>query len=114
MARRNTKHPRPTALKDDLTRMIASKRLASGLALGRIQNAWAAALGPAIAAAAAPVAFEKGKLRIAAKNSAWANELQLMGEMLKQRLNEALGAGKVTEISVYVTRFTQVPKPGED
>ena len=97
-----------------MAKLAASRQLSAGLALGRIQNAWAEALGPAIAAAAAPVAFDRGKLRIAAKNSAWANELQLMGEMLKQKLNAALPRDRVTEISVYVTRFSQVPKPGGD
>ena len=113
MGRRSSKQSHPTPVKSDLARIIASKRLASGLALGRLQNAWARALGPAIAAASAPVAFERGRLRVAAKNSAWANELQLMSEMVRQRLNEVIEGERVTEISVFVTKFKQVPGDGE-
>ena len=88
--------------------------MTAGLALGRIQTAWAGAMGPAIAAAAAPVAFEGGRLRVAAKNSAWANELQLMSIMVIRKLNEALPGVKVTEMSVGVSRFVRAPGPDGD
>jgi len=114
MPRRTTKQRNPTTLKADMDRLAASKQLAAGMALGRLQNVWAEALGPAIAEAAAPVAFDHGKVRIAAKNSAWANELQLMAVMLVQKLNEALPRDRVTGISVYVTKFKRAPKAGED
>jgi predicted nucleic acid-binding Zn ribbon protein len=90
---------------DGLEGLLSSPRIAAGLDYGRICNAWPEAAGPAMASAACPQKFEDGHLRISAKNSVWANEIQMRSETIKARLNQALGSPKVAEISVTVARF---------
>jgi predicted nucleic acid-binding Zn ribbon protein len=79
--------PRAFALAvQDLTAAIAP---ASTLA--RVQEVWERAAGPAIAAAARPVAERQGVLTIACEAAVWAHELELMGAELVARVNAQLG-----------------------
>jgi predicted nucleic acid-binding Zn ribbon protein len=82
--------PRPVGfMLDDLTRAIAP---ASTLA--RIQERWESAVGPAIAAAARPAAERNGVLTVLCESAVWAQELDLMGAELAERLNGALDDGE--------------------
>jgi predicted nucleic acid-binding Zn ribbon protein len=79
--------PRPLA--------TALERLASTLApattLARVQAAWEAAAGAAIAAAARPTAERDGVVTVLCESSVWAHELELIGGDLIARLNDELG-----------------------
>ncbi len=81
---------------------IALDALSSGLApaspLGRIQEVWERATGPAIAAVAKPVAERSGVLTVACESAVWAQELDLMGDQLVERLNAALGESLVASL----------------
>ena len=70
-------------------------QLAPATLLGRVQQAWPAAAGPAIAAAARPVAEHEGVLMVVCQAAVWAQELELMEAVLLERLNDALGEGAV-------------------
>ena len=52
--------------------------LAPATLLARVQQAWPAAAGPAIAAAARPVAEHEGVLTVTCEAAVWAQELELM------------------------------------
>jgi predicted nucleic acid-binding Zn ribbon protein len=65
--------------------------LAPATTLARVQEAWAAAAGPTIASAAAPVSEREGVLTLACESSVWANELDLMAAQLIPRINDRLG-----------------------
>jgi predicted nucleic acid-binding Zn ribbon protein len=60
-------------------------------ALGRVQAVWETTAGPAIAAAAQPTGERDGTLTVTCSAAVWAQELELVGSTLVQRLNEALG-----------------------
>jgi predicted nucleic acid-binding Zn ribbon protein len=75
-----------------------SHALAPATALARIQSAWEQAAGPAVAAAARPVAAREGVLTVMCEASVWAQELELMSEVLIGRLNELLGEEAVREL----------------
>ncbi len=79
--------PRPLAL------ALAQLReeLEPATVLARIQRAWPAAVGEAVAAAAQPVRERDGVLEVACESSVWAAELDLLGGDLVARLNGALG-----------------------
>ena len=68
--------------------------------LAAVQRAWPVAVGAAIAAECRPVAERGGVVTVACGSAVWAQELALMAPDLVARLDEALGAGRVTELRV--------------
>jgi predicted nucleic acid-binding Zn ribbon protein len=66
-------------------------RLAPSTPLAEIQGVWSRAVGPAIAAEAAPVSERAGTVTVACRSGVWAQELDLLSSDLVARLNEALG-----------------------
>ena len=66
------------------------------------QSAWPAVAGPGLAAAATPVSDRDGVVTIACESSVWAQELELLGPDLIERLNTALGAPRVAKLRFVV------------
>ncbi len=61
--------------------------------LARVQEAWPAVAGDAIAAEAEPVSERAGTVTFDCRSSVWAHELQLLSGDLVIRLNAALAPG---------------------
>ena len=59
--------------------------------LAAVQRVWAAAVGPAIAAAGRPVGLVDGVLYVRCEDATWAHELQLMERRIVERLQAAGG-----------------------
>jgi predicted nucleic acid-binding Zn ribbon protein len=72
--------------------------LAPASTLARVQVAWQAAAGPAIAAAATPTAEREGVLTVTCSAAVWAQELELIAPMLLERLNESLGEDSLHQL----------------
>lgn len=89
----------PRRIGSALDRLVAER--APRTLLAEVQTAWPEVAGPAIAARAEPVAERDGRVTIACENGAWAQELDLMGDLLRERIDARLGAGRVTAL-----RFT--------
>ncbi len=89
----------PRRLGSALERVVAERTPQTLLA--EVQTAWPAVCGAAIAARAEPVAEREGRVTIACESGAWAQELELMGELLRERIDGAIGADRVTSL-----RFT--------
>ncbi len=89
----------PRKLGSALDRLIAEQTPET--LLGEVQTAWPGVCGPQIAERAEPVAERDGRVTIACESGAWAQELELMGELLRERLDAAVGAERVTAL-----RFT--------
>jgi predicted nucleic acid-binding Zn ribbon protein len=92
---------RPVTIAEGLVGLLDSQFLQAALQLGRVMNVWKEAAGEA-AACSRPVKLDKGKLKVDAKDSAWANEIQLRSEEIRRRVNEALGSNVVREIAAGV------------
>jgi predicted nucleic acid-binding Zn ribbon protein len=58
--------------------------------LAAAQAAWAEAAGPAVAAQAEPVSERGGVVTVACRSATWAQELDLLGPDLLERLNSAI------------------------
>jgi len=58
-------------------------------------------LGMIIAAATEPVAEREGRVTIACESGAWAQELELMSDALRSRLDATVGENRITSL-----RFT--------
>jgi predicted nucleic acid-binding Zn ribbon protein len=66
------------------------ERAAPATLLGSVQSQWPRVVGEAIAAEAAPVGERDGVIRVSCRSAVWAQELELMGPALTDRLNERL------------------------
>jgi predicted nucleic acid-binding Zn ribbon protein len=86
--------PRP--LSDALQRLTGA--LAPASTLARVQEVWDDAVGPAIAQAARPIGERDGVLTVACGAAVWAQELNLIAEVVLARLNAALGAELIREL----------------
>lgn len=69
--------------------------------LAEVQTAWPRACGEAIAANSAPVAERDGAVTIACSSGAWAEELELLTDQLRIRVEAIVGVGRVARL-----RFT--------
>jgi len=72
--------------------------LAPATTLARIQEVWEQVAGPAVAAAAQPVAERAGVLDLTCEAAVWAQELELMAGELIPRLNAELGSEAITRL----------------
>jgi predicted nucleic acid-binding Zn ribbon protein len=89
----------PRRLGSALDRLVAER--APETLLAEVQTAWPGVCGAAIAARAEPVAERDGRVTIACESGAWAQELEMMSDALRERLDAAIGAERVTAL-----RFT--------
>jgi len=62
--------------------------------LARVQRAWRETAQPPLSEEAAPTSERAGTVTLTCRSSVWAQELSLLANDLKERLNEALGAPK--------------------
>ena len=86
--------PRPLALAlETLTR-----RLEPATPLARVQGAWAATVGQAIAVHCTPARERGGVLEVICDEAVWAAEIELMGPELVARLTAAPGCGAITAL----------------
>ena len=66
--------------------------------LARVQRVWPETVGQTIAEAAQPTAERGGALTVSCTAAVWAQELDLMGPEILERLNQALPSGAVTRL----------------
>jgi predicted nucleic acid-binding Zn ribbon protein len=76
--------------------------LAPPTVLAEVQRAWPTAAGALFAERARPVREHDGTLTVACAEAVLANELALMSELVRERLNEALGRPAVRALRVRV------------
>ena len=102
MSARRSPRPFAGALRDALGQAEPLTLLAAA------QSAWPAAAGSRVAAEAEPVAERDAVVTIACRSAAWAQELDLLGPELLERLNRALSeAGRsAAQEPVRALRFT--------
>lgn len=86
--------PRPLAVALDVVR----DQLAPDTVLAAVQQCWRDAVGEAVAANATPTGERAGVLTVACAASVWAQELDLMGPMVTERLNHLLGGRQIVRL----------------
>ncbi len=92
--------PRPIA--EAVTALQRS--LAPATLLAEVQRAWPAAVGEAIAREAEPVGERGGTVTVVCTAAVWANELTLMGPMVVEQLNAAIGRDAVRSLRCVTGR----------
>jgi predicted nucleic acid-binding Zn ribbon protein len=93
------KRDRPRRAGGALRRLVAES--APQTPLAAVQAAWPRAAGETVARQAEPVAERDGEVTVACRSATWAQELDLLSERLRARLNEEIGSEAVTSL-----RFT--------
>ncbi len=63
--------------------------------LAAVQQAWPEAVGPVVAAEAAPVRERAGIIEVSCRSAVWAQELDLMAGEIVSRLATAVGDDRV-------------------
>jgi predicted nucleic acid-binding Zn ribbon protein len=91
--------PRPLAVAVDALRVD----LEPSTPLAAVQRAWPRAAGEVIAAEARPVAERSGVVTVSCSSAVWAQELDLMGAELVERLNAELGSLAVRSLRCVAT-----------
>lgn len=91
--------PGPRKLGDSLAKVVSTR--APRTLLADVQTAWPQVCGTTIAAASEPVSERDGRITIACSSGAWAQELELMGEVLRARLEAVVGENRINAL-----RFT--------
>ena len=66
--------------------------------LADVQRVWRDAVGPAIALEAQATAERGGVLTVSCSASVWAQELDLMGPAILERLNQLLRCGRISRL----------------
>jgi hypothetical protein len=79
-------------------------RLAPATVLAEVQRAWPAAAGPTFAPYTEPWAEHDGEVVIACSEAVRAQELDLMSELVVERLNQALGRPAVRRLRVQARK----------
>ena len=90
--------PRPLA---DALRGVAAEA-SPATPIAAVQAAWPSVAGETLAAAAQPVSERAGVVTIACESGVWAQELELLGPDLLERLNTALGDARIENLRFVV------------
>jgi predicted nucleic acid-binding Zn ribbon protein len=81
---------------------IAIARVTEGLApattLARVQACWVNAVGEMVSTEARPVSERDGVVIVACRSSVWAQELELLGPDLLEKVSAALGDRSVVQL----------------
>lgn len=80
-----------------------ARRLAPATLLADVQRVWAQAAGPAIAAEATPTSERAGTVTLLCSSAVWMQEIDLMGPVLVDALNAALGTDRVKAVRCVAT-----------
>ena len=94
------RRPGPRAVSHALDALTAS--LAPPTVLAEVQRAWPEAAGPLFAEAAQPYKEQGGEVAVRCSEAVLAQELALMSELVRERLNTALGRPVVTGLRIRV------------
>ena len=79
-------------------------RLAPATLLAEVQRAWPQAAGPAFAPHSAPWAEHEGEVVVACPEAVRAQELDLMSELVVERLNQAIGRPAIRRLRVQARK----------
>lgn len=83
---------------------VGKSAAADAVVAAAVLEAWGEVAGAEILKHTEGARFRKGELLVHVDSSAWANELQLMSEHLRERIDERLGKETVTSIKFTVSR----------
>jgi predicted nucleic acid-binding Zn ribbon protein len=100
--RKDERSLRESPIGDIVDGLLREKLFARGLPIGRLVAEWASVVGPRLAAETAPVSLEAGVLVVAASSGPWGAQARFLGDAIRDRANETLGAEEVVRVQIVV------------
>jgi predicted nucleic acid-binding Zn ribbon protein len=97
--------PRPLAAAVE----ALTQRLAPATLLADVQRVWEQAAGSGIASEAKPVSERAGTVTVQCSSAVWMQEIDLMGPVLVDALNDALGGERVKAVRCVATAGRRRP-----
>ena len=97
--------PRPVGIAVE----ALAQRLAPATLLADVQRVWDAAAGPGIASEAQPLSERDGTVTVLCSSAVWMQEIDLMGPVLVDALNDALGSERVRAVRCVATAGRRRP-----
>jgi predicted nucleic acid-binding Zn ribbon protein len=98
--------PRPLGIAVD----ALAQRLAPATLLADVQRVWDAAAGLGIASEAQPLSERDGTVTVLCSSAVWMQEIDLMGPVLVDALNDALGSERVKAVRCVATAGRRGPR----
>jgi len=89
---------------------MLTARLAPATLLGEVQRVWEVAAGAQIAQQATPVSEHEGRVTLQCTSATWMQEIDLMGPVLVEQLNELLGGDRVTSVRATMSGRRAPPR----
>lgn len=96
--------PLPVEMRELLDRVVRGMGAPGTDAVELVFNRWADVVGSVLAKQTRPVALDAGRLVLEADDPAVVSHVRWLERQLLERLDGLLGAGRVTEVDVRVTR----------
>ncbi len=90
----------PQLLTTALDRLVDSQGWSREVSVHTLLGTWPKLVGPDNAAHSMPVGYQDTVLTVRAESTAWATQLRLIAPMIVAKLNEALGDGTVTRVTI--------------
>ncbi len=90
----------PLLIGEQLDRVLADRGWQVDVAVGSVMGRWPQIVGAEVAEHVQPVSFESVVLTLRAESRAWATQMRLLTSVLLGRLEQEVGAGTVSEITV--------------
>lgn len=90
----------PQLLGSVVSRLVQARGWELDLRVRGVFARWEQLVGSEVAGHCRPESFADGQLVVRADSTAWATQLRLLAPALVRRLNEELGAGTVTAVTV--------------
>jgi len=106
--------PFPRPLSGLVQENLVGLGLAERLREAEIWRIWPEVVGAALAARAYPVRIINGTLTVAVSSAPWMQELRFMTAMMKEKLNNSLGAEVVREIVLKAGKVAKPPAEVQD
>jgi predicted nucleic acid-binding Zn ribbon protein len=98
--------PRPLAAAVE----ALAQRLAPATLLADVQRVWEQAAGAGISREAKPVSEREGTVTLLCSSAVWMQEIDLMGPVLVDALNQQLGAERVQAVRCVATAGRRCPR----
>jgi predicted nucleic acid-binding Zn ribbon protein len=90
----------PQLIGSSLQRLVAEQGWSTDLAVHALFGRWESIVGSTVAEHCRPRSFADTQLVVTADSTAWATQMRLLSPTIVRRLNEELGHGTVTRVSV--------------
>ena len=90
----------PKTLGDALEKLVDTKGWSTDLSIRALLARWPALVGPTNAAHSWPESYAETVLTVRTESTVWATSLRTMAPQLVAKLNEQLGDGTVTRVTV--------------